>query len=358
MPTERVLAPGHDRERGLGRLALAWMAHFCVHGPGDIQGTPLRDVPLSLELGRLTADCYALDARGRRLYDSVFFSRPKGADKSGHAARLALFEALGPCRFAGWARGGEVFEWMDFRHVYEPGEAMGRPVTAPFLRCLATEEQQSGNVYDGVYFNLREGRLREAFNRVDDVGLTRVFLPGGGEIRPSTASSSAKEGGLETWCSLDETHLYTTPELRRMYATLRRNMGKRRDAEPWSFEASTMFEPGRDSIAERSHALALDIKEGRNRAARLLFDHRQAPLDTDLNDDAALRAALAEAYGDAAVFVPLDRIMDEIRDPRNDPADSRRYFLNQAVAGSARAFNLGAWAADPRRQRRADNAGF
>ena len=54
MPVERVVAPGHERDRSLGWLAAAWMEHFCVHGPGDIQGRPLSvasadGIPLSDE---------------------------------------------------------------------------------------------------------------------------------------------------------------------------------------------------------------------------------------------------------------------------------------------------------------------
>src|SRR5690348_5764110 len=106
---ERLLAAEHDRNRSLGRLAVAWMEFFLLHGPGDIQGTPLREIPLSAELVGHTMDCYALDATGKRLYDSTFFSRPKGADKSGHYSRIGMFEASGPCRFAGWAKGGETY---------------------------------------------------------------------------------------------------------------------------------------------------------------------------------------------------------------------------------------------------------
>jgi hypothetical protein len=329
VPVERVVSPGHERKRSLGWLAAAWMDHFCVHGPGDVQGQPVR---LSDELAAFTADVYALDASGRRLYDSAFFSRPKGADKSGHAARFSLFEALGACRFNGWAEGGEIYQHMDFKYRYERGEPMGRPVTAPFLRILATEEGQAGNVYDSVYLNLREGPLREAFARPDDIGLTRVYIPGGGEIRPSTASSSAKDGGKETFSNFDETHLYITPELRRMYATVRRNMAKRKAAEPWSFESSTMYQPGQNSIAEASHSLAKRIREGKVRMPRFLFDHREAPADTNLADEQSLRAGLIESYGSASEYMPLDRIIAEIWDPRNDVTESRRYFLNQVTA--------------------------
>ena len=96
MPVESIRAADHLRSRSIGWLAASWLEHFCVHGPGDIQGRPLsiaapEGIPLSDELTMLLVDSYALDDAGRRLYDSVFFSRPKGADKSGQAARIALF---------------------------------------------------------------------------------------------------------------------------------------------------------------------------------------------------------------------------------------------------------------------------
>lgn len=348
MPSEVVRAPGHSRKRSLGWLAVRWIEHFCIHGPGDIQDTPLNpalegSIPLSDELTMVTVDAYALDSDGRRLYDSVFYSRPKGADKSGHAARIGLFEALGPCRFAGWASGGEVFEWLGFRHIYETGEPMGRPITYPFLRILATEEGQTGNVYDAIYHNLKEGPLRMAFERPDDIGLTRVYLPGGGEIRPSTASSSAKDGGKESWVDFDETHLYIQPELHRMYSTVRRNMAKRKAAEPWSFESSTMYEPGRMSVAEASHDLAKKIVNGEIRMPRFLFDHREAFADTNWDDEESLRRGLAEAYGDAASYIPIDRQIAEIWDPRNAREDSQRYFGNLARSSASAAFDIEAW---------------
>ena len=40
-----------------------------------------------------------MSSAGGLLYDSAFLSRPKGCDKSGLAARFALFEGMGPCRF-------------------------------------------------------------------------------------------------------------------------------------------------------------------------------------------------------------------------------------------------------------------
>jgi hypothetical protein len=95
-----------------------------------------------------------------------------------------------------------------------------------------------------------------------------------------------------------------------------------------------MYAPGGGSVAEESHALAQRIREGLVRMPRLLFDHRQAPADVDLSDESQIRAALLEAYGDAASYMPIDRIVSEIWDSRNDVTDSRRYFFNQVTSAA------------------------
>lgn len=343
MPRTLVRAPGHDRGRSLGWLALAWMEFFCVHGPGDVQGDK---VAHGDEYSGFIADCYALSDTGRLLYDSAFLSRPKGCDKSGFGGRFSLFEGLGPCRFYGFARGGEVYTdpWgLGFEYRYEPGEAMGRPVQAPFIRIMATEETQTGNVYDTIYFNLTEGPLAEVPGV--DAGLTRVFLPGGGEIRPSTASSAAKDGGIETFAVFDESHLYNLPDLRQMYKTVTRNLRKRKKiAGTWFLETTTMFAPGEESIAEETYQLATAIKEGRARRQRLLYDHRWGEC-TDLGDEDELRAGIVEAYGDALEWNDLDSLVDDFYDPRNDTLDSRRYFLNAETSTSDAWIQAHEWAA-------------
>lgn len=310
-------------------LKVEWTEFFTRHGRGDAQGAP---VELTDEYAKFAVDCYALDEMGRPLYDSAFLSRPKGCDKSGEGARTALFEALGPCRFAGWAEGGEVYEdpWgLGFRYVYEPGEPMGRHITDPFVRCLATEEGQSGNVYDTIHYNLTDDECPLSHIPGMDAGLTRTYLPDGGEIRPSTASSAAKDGGLETFVVFDETHLYNLPELRSMYRTVTRNLRKRKKTAggTWFLETTTMFAPGEESVAEMTYRLASQIKEGKARRQRLLLDHRWGECD-DLADEAALRAALVEAYGDCLAWNDLDGMVDEFYDTRTETADSRRFFLN------------------------------
>lgn len=345
MPHVTVRAPGHDRHRSLGWMAVAWMEFFVVHGPGDVQGEPVRHGD---EYTGFVVDCYAVDGAGKMLYDSAFFSRPKGCDKSGLGARIGLFEAFGPCRFDGWAEGGEVYRdpWgFGFEYVYEPGEPMGRPVRVPYLRIMATEEGQTGNVYDTIYFNLTDEASRLSQIPGVDPGLTKINLPDGGEITPSTASSSSKDGGKETWVCFDETHLYNTPELRRMYATVTRNLRKRKKgAGTWYLETTTMFAPGQDSVAERTYEEAEAIREGKKKRgrARLLYDHRYG-VCKDLRNEDELRAALTDSYGDAMEWMDLETLVDDFYDLRNDSADGKRYFLNSRTSSSDAWMEPDAW---------------
>lgn len=361
--TRTVIAhPEHDREQGLGYLAVSWIEFFCVHGPGDVAERPLDPalpdaLPLGEEMLGFIADCYATDSNGRRLYHDVFVSRAKGWAKSELAGFIVLFEALGPCRVARdafglprRARGGEEFRAGDFVYTYEPGEFMGEPITDPIIRCLATEEGQAGNTYDNVYLNLGgygqgSQRLISAYGiRRNDVGLLKVKLPGAGEIIPSSASSSSKDGGKETFAVFDESHLYTTPELHRMYDTVGRNLTKRKAAEPWSLETSTMYAPGEGSVAEQTHKHARMIRESKTKAIATLFDHRQAPDDVIFADPASLRTGIIEAYGDAATYTDIDRKVNDFYDPRKSLEDLKRYTLNQPTAPSNAWMTAPEWA--------------
>lgn len=332
MPRTLIKPDGANRERSLGWLAWWWMETFLVHGPGDVHGQP---VEMGDEFGGFIVDCYLLDEDGNRLVDSAFFSRPKGCDKSGLAARIALFEALGPCRFAGWAVGGEKYEFLGQTYIYEPGEPMGHPVVDPVVRIMATEEGQTGNTYDTIYVNLTEGPLSALKAQGMDAGLTRVKLPDGGDILPTTSGAASKDGGKETFVVFDETHLYNIARLRKMFSTVQRNLGKRKNgAGTWYLETTTMYAPGEDSIAESTYQLANAIIDGKFRGRkRLLYDHRGSNL-VDLSDREKLTEAIHEAYGEALRWNSIEGIIDLILDPRSTVNDSRRYFLNALVEGS------------------------
>lgn len=337
MPRQLIKSPDADRNRSLGWLATWWIETFVVQGPGDVEGEPIVHGD---EFTGFIVDCYALDAEGRRCHDSAFFSRPKGCNKSGLAAELVLFEAFGPCRFLGWAEGGETYEFLGHTYVYSKGEPMGRGVRNPFIRIMATEEDQTGNVYDNVYNNLTDGPLSELVAYGMKVGKAKIELPEGGEITPSTAGAASKDGGKETFVVFDESHLYNNNLLRQMYSTVTRNLNKRKKiAETWALETTTMYLPGEESVAEQTYNYAQIINEATRelsegekrkykvRRTRLLFDHRWGDV-VDLSDEEALEAAIEDAYGEALDWNSKQGIIDDLYDPRRTPEESRRYFLN------------------------------
>lgn len=288
-----------DRERSLGWLALWWIQSFCVVGSEPAYDMPVYESP---EYARFYVDCYALDKYGQRRFNHVFLSRPKGCDKSGKGGRLGLFEALGPCRFAGWAKGGETYTFLGQTYEYLPGEPMGRPVQGPNVVCIATAEEQTDNVYQVMKYNCENGPLSQLRGYGLDVGETRILLPEGGSIKPGATGSSTHDGGKQTFIIADESHLYNVPRLKATYHTLKRNLSKRMgDAEPWVLETTTMYRPGENSIAEETYKHAQDIREGHIKDPKLLFDHRYSPLNIeDLGDAGKLKHGLYEAYGSAA----------------------------------------------------------
>lgn len=330
--------------RTLGFYAIAWIETFLVHGPGDVQG---QKIELDDEFAAFILRAYELDEVGARRVRRAFLSRPKGRSKSGLAAMIVCFEALGECRFDHWAEPGEVSDWG---YEFEPGEPVGRQVTYAEILNVATEEGQAGHTYDGVHYMLhRETCSAELLDRFGplDVGLTRTFLPDSrGFIEPVSASNESKDGGKSTFIVADETHLWIPPgtgvfKLGRMHQTMVRNLFKRKEASGWMLETSTMYAAGENSVAEGTHNYA---KAG---GGKLLFDHREASAHWDIEDRGQRIEALREVYGPAAEWMDLEAIADYWDDPQASDAEFRRFWLNQPIALGRSVFDIRRWASEP-----------
>lgn len=314
----------------LGWSAISWIEHYLVHGPGDVQGRPIE---LDDEFAAFILKAYRVEPKtGARRVRRAFLSRAKGRSKSGLAAFIACFEALGPCRFDHFAVEGEVSDWG---YEYTPGEPVGRPLTYVEILCVATEESQAGNTYDAIYYALNpetcSPELLEDYPGLD-VGLTRINMPGSrGFIEPVTSADTSKDGGKSTFIVADETHLWMLARLKRLHGVMTRNLLKRKVASGWMLETSTMYGEGEHSVAEGTHSYAKAVLAGRRKDGSLLFDHLQASLDWDLNDRGQRLKALAEAYGPAAAWMNLEAIADSWDDPQVSEAEFRRFWLNQPV---------------------------
>ena len=344
MPAHRLVPP--DDWPTLGWELIDWIEAYLAHGPGDVEGQPM---VLDDEFAQFLLDCYRLYPRshelaGRRVVSEAELSRAKGRAKSELAGAVVVAEFRGPVRFDGWNAAGEP---------------VGKPVTYPFIRCLATEESQASNTYDGVLSMLSHAAEHhpDEFGGID-AGLTRTLLHRGrgGEIRPCTAAAASKDGGKETHAVGDELHLYTTPELRSMYRVVSRNLRKRKEAQGWMLGTTTQFRPGEDSIAEEHHRDAEQQTSGASkRRISFLRDHREGHEldDEEWEDDDLQLASLREAYGAAAEWMDLRSILeDDIRSEATTRAEAERYWHNRRPTGDGNAVSADDWdaMADPERE--------
>jgi hypothetical protein len=292
---------------------------------GPDYGHPLR---LTDDQALFTVRWYAVDRRGRFVHRRGARRRAKGSGKSPHLAAWAIGEFVGPVLFDGW----------DAHSL-----PVGKPWETPWEQMAACSEDQTGNTYSAAYAMLADSPALDEFGL--DLGRTKVFIKDrpGCVIEPVTASAGSREGQPITAAVLDETHLWLTQNGgRRLAAVLRRNLAKMGGR---SLESTNAFVPGEGSVAEVTH------KAWERGEAGLLYDAGAVvPWVEDLSNRRELRKALKVAYGDAR-WVDLTRIIAEIQDPATDPADARRFYLNQLVAGEHAAIDPHRWAelAEPRR---------
>lgn len=312
----------------LGYEIIDWLETYACHGPGDVMGQPL-NFAADAEVEDFIIRAYELDPEtGRRKIRRAVYSAPKGRAKSETAGLIGVVEALGPARCDGFDANGQP---------------VGRPVTSPFIRCLATEEKQAGNTFANMAYIMGEWGPDvhpEIYGGVTGVRdyqrATAMSLPDGGEAVLSTAGAASKDGGKETFLVPDEIHLYVTAELRSMYATALRNTGKRKHAQPWALLTTTACRLGEQSVWE--------VLEKRWRAGQLdeswLVHHREARGRIDISDRDRTIRQLRDVYGVAmdpdTGWMLAEDVYSDMHDPTvcRDEAEAARYFLNRSMSGS------------------------
>lgn len=309
----------------LGYAVIDWILEYTCHGIGDIQGERFEGIyDLDDEIRDHVIRCYELDpVTGRRMFNEAVLSRPKGRAKSEIAGIIATAEAFADCvRFDGWDA---------------DGQPVGKAVRSPLIKCLATEESQAGNTFANIAFIAGEwgqDNHPEIYGGAGGVrryqSASAIYLPKGGEIRASTSGAASKDGGLETHVVADETHLYVLQELRNMYGTVSRNLGKRYDADAWLHQTSTAYRPGENSVFETT----LTLWRKGQLPESVFMNHREATGKIDLDDKERTKRQLREVYGPAAEWIDLDRKYRDMRDPRicADDETAARYFLNRPMS--------------------------
>lgn len=314
----------------LGYQVINWM-HTYLAAPDRADYAPFR---LTREQAQFVLNLYAVDPRtGQRRYRRAVLSRPKGWGKSPLLAALTCAEALADVVPDGWDANGEP---------------VGRPwatLRTPWLQLAAVSEDQTRNAWAPLLEMLREGPALDEYPGIEPLD-TFVNLPQG-RIEFVTSAATSREGNRPVWCVLDQTEEWRPSNGGvKLAATLRRNLGKTGGT---SVESPNAYVPGVGSVAENSAEFWKRILEGRARDEGLLYDHREAPAETDLGDRDSLMRGLAVAYGDSAAtaggWVNLERIAAEIWDPDTDSQDARRFYLGQITHAADSWISQPEWAA-------------
>lgn len=306
----------------LGINVIKWIKEYLIVPDGPRAGEPLG---LTDEQQRFILNLYRIDPtfdggpiqggalRNARVVRRAILSRPKGWGKSPLVAALCIVEALGEVVPDGWDAEGKPV-----------GRTWASLGFKPKSQIVAVSEDQTANTWEPLLEMCREGPVGRAYPI--EALETFVNVPGG-RIDYTTSAARSREGFRLVFAALDQTESWV-PSIGgpKLAATIRRNLVK---TSGCSVETPNAFVSGEDSVAEKSHEAATLQREGKLRFdSGIILDHREAPADTDPGDEESLREGLRVAYG-GSVWVDLDRVVQDYYDPAADPADSRRYFLNQ-----------------------------
>lgn len=292
----------------LGWGVLRWMARH-LPSPAD----PSLPLILTDEQAEIVLRWYAVDEDGEYIHRRGVIEMAKGWGKSPLAGAIALAELRGPVVFDRW----------------DGAEPVGRQADAPWIQIAAVSEDQTDNTYSAIYEMLVANDHRAAKTLGIDDGRTRLYVPRG-RLEPVTAAAGSREGQRITFAVLDETHLWTRRNGGvRLAGTLRRNAAKMGGRTIETTNAPLL---GEKSVAEQS---------GLDPGVMLVAARPPKEPDPSWSDERLIES-LKATYGDS-YWVPLPRLVAEIRDPATNWDDVLRYYFNWRTAGAGRAVDPRRW---------------
>lgn len=315
----------------LGRRVAAQMEELL--GSPDAAQDSDEYVPfrLTLEQYEFLVRLYELDPiTGARVKHRAVLSRPRGWGKSPFLGAIAIAEALFDV----------VFDYWD-----ADGQPVGKPwssVRVPLVLVTAVSEDQTGNTWGPLLEMLRTGPIMDDPNfRGLEVLDSVVNLPRG-QIQTRTSSARAVKGARAVCAILDQTEEWVASNGGPNFAQKLRNNATKLGGV--TIESPNAYTPGEQSVAEQSAKYWFSILEGKAKTKSILYEHREAPGETDPDSMESLVAGLRVAYGDSSDHVdgcvihdppcppgwsPIHRIALDFWDISNDAQEMRADFLNQ-----------------------------
>lgn len=305
----RFILPQHS----LGWASLAWAGQRLQLKAG----TPWR---FTSEQARIWLWWYAIDERGNFLFDREgIIQRLKGHGKDPFGAVYCANELVGPCRFDGFKRGKPV--------VVEEPDA--------WVQLLAVTQKQTRSTMR-IFPNLFTQDTKDEFGLA--IGKEQIYALGDQKfLEALTSNPDPLEGARSTAVLANETHLWRDNNNGlAMYDVLERNGAKSAGGRSRLLQLSNAFEPGRDSLLERTRN-AYELAQARPDEILLqgvMYDsleaNPEAPL-IDPEDPDVIEKVVESVRGDS-VWLNIDRIRKSVEDPRKAPSESRRFWYNQITA--------------------------
>ena len=330
-----------DEVPTLGWYVLDWMGEYLAR-PAVGEYEPF--VPYR-EQEDFILRWYEIDPlTGRFRYGRGLLGRPRGWGKSPILGGLCIVEALADVVFDGWDA---------------DGQPVGRPwstVRTPLVHVAAVSEDQTNNTWQPMV-EMLAGPVIDAYPGVEPFD-TVVNLPRG-KIEKRTSSGRTVKGAPTTFAVLDQTEEWVPsnggPALAQKIRTNTAKNGGR------TIESPNAYIPGESSVAEKSAETASAAREGRTRLdAPILWDHREAPPETDMTDRESLVRGLRVSYGDSSGHpggcvlhdppcppghVDLEAQIAVIWDPATDVQTARSDYLNQITHASDAWISQPTWSA-------------
>lgn len=301
-----LIGPSGFPDRTLAEQVAIWCFRWLRQPDGPDAGRPWE---FTDEQFRYLAWWYAIDARDRWLFRRGTLRLMKGAGKDPIAAVIAAVEFAGPCRPV-------------------DGKAVEHP--APWVQIAAVSREQTKTT-----MRLFPGLLSAELIEAQSIEVNKGVIYGRGDravIEGVTSAPDSLEGPRTTLTIRNEIQNWNGSNSGHdMAEVIDGNLAKSRDGSARALSLCNAHVPGEDSVGEREWDAWQAMDQGRTRARDVLYIAREAPPDTDMADEASLRAGLEAAAGDAE-WLDIDRLIGDVWDPRTPPSEARRKYLNQIVA--------------------------
>lgn len=302
--------------RTLGWVVIRWTAE---HFRSDWKFTPSQ-VKRILRM-------YEIDEDGKFVWKQMVLQLAKGTGKGPFFATLAAIEFLAPCRFS---------------HFDEDGMPVGKVPDEVWVQLYATNVEQTKNVMLTLHSLFNE-HAREKYSI--DPGQERYHArnPDTGAfclLEAKTASYRSAEGARPSALFADETwHWNESNGMVNVFNTITANAAK---VGGRLFCATNAYIVGEESIAERMHNAWQRQQDGKQKRTGFYYDAVTADPDFDIEDEAALKAAILAAYDDC-YWADIDTIIDQCYSGVITHDEVLRKYCNLVTASGDALVNPVSW---------------